>query len=568
MARRQPEQKSAPNTDSAAAPQQANSADFSALRAPRKRSAFSQALAAAKADLSELLPSIAKLPSLADMIVCGSHSKLCVMNGEIQSAVQKIDQVSIAVARISKRASSQAAEEEAKELRAAVRKIKADLLDKAERAQNLLDCISTCHDNSPLLTRLQETELVGEMRRHRAVFWQKVFELPFVQAEHFQALKRVITGELNPLSVVFSGKTVQPEGSLVAQQARRTVRAVAKVLGAREPHSLEVSERARVATLLLRTPPSPDSILKHFNRAQRLTAALETLETKLICYHGDLSAARSSATPDWQQFTELETELGARALEARANISVMESPLRPYMAIRNYIAVSNKRLVFSVVLRDQRKREHKDDLSQEGLIGLLRAVDRYDPQSQWKFSTYATWWIKQTSSRAYGDVARLVRVPIHNEQSLKSISNEMSQQPQHLSIDELARRTNIPRRDIETLLPHTRRLSSLSSSGRTDDGPRLIDDLADRSSLRPEEIAERQEHLETLSMILQHLKPREREVLERRFGLNHAQPLTLKEIGERLGLTRERIRQIEAKALQQLGLIAQAHNLSRISPQR
>lgn len=563
MPRRQPDHKPLESAKGAPASPRSKSPKLSDLRAPSTQSASSLAIGAAEAELGKVVESLKKIPRLADLVVCRSASRLQEMSAEIQAAAEQSKRAVAAAARIPKNIPTEAAKLAVKELRNRAGEAEGYLSDLVERTKTLRDGTHSLRDEIALLNRQQMKELITEMQRYRGVFWQKIFELPFVQAEHLHDLKRSLAGEILATSVVFWGKIGTPEEEALQKRAKRAVRAVTKILAGQEPLKLAASKRAEVSRILLGAPPLPDSIIKSFNRAKDLGAQLESLEAKLVCQHGSLKAA--SASPDWPQYVQLKRELGGRALEVRAKLLEIGALLSPYVELRNYIATSNKKLVFALVSRSRKMHPHQDDLIQEGHIGLIRSVDRYDQHSPWQFSTYATWWINQASGRAFGEISRAVKVPVHNEASLASIMREVSQELHALSVEEIAKRAKLPKKDVEILLPHTRKPSSLYDASRNGEGLQPINLLVDRSTAGPVEEAEREELKQAALDLLRFLNPRERSIIERRFGLNGTRQQTLVEIGHELGITRERVRQIQSIALQRLGLRAHIENLDLMS---
>jgi RNA polymerase primary sigma factor len=193
------------------------------------------------------------------------------------------------------------------------------------------------------------------------------------------------------------------------------------------------------------------------------------------------------------------------------------------------------------------------DLIQEGNIGLMKAVDRFQYRRGLKFSTYATWWIRQSVGRAVADYGRTIRLPVHVMESLNKLTRarnalvtELGREPRP---DELAARLGVPVGKIELLLAAAKHPASLEMPIGEDEETPLGHFVRDSSSRSPEEAAIRGELAEEVERAMSPLNDREREVLRLRYGLGLDRELTLEEIGRRLSITRERVRQIEAKAL-------------------
>jgi len=248
----------------------------------------------------------------------------------------------------------------------------------------------------------------------------------------------------------------------------------------------------------------------------------------------------------------------SRVAEAKKQLEDVKKNHRTFAMkkARYRLINSNLRLVVSIAKRYMNRGLTFSDLIQEGNIGLMRAVDKFDWRRGFKFSTYATWWIRQAITRAIADQARTIRIPVHMIETinkLKRIQRELEQKyEREPTAKEIAKVMEIEPEKVEEILKISQEPSSLQAKVGSDNDTELSEFIMDTDTEAPEDMASYELLKAHIVEVLDTLSEREQKVLELRFGLVDHKPRTLEEVGKVFGVTRERIRQIEAKALRKL----------------
>jgi RNA polymerase primary sigma factor len=373
---------------------------------------------------------------------------------------------------------------------------------------------------APLLSREEELKLSADIQRARTLFREAVFASPIVLPIAKKLLERVLEGSASLERVL---NVADPEDPGLPARLTAAVRSLGQAIA----EAGDASGRRRWIQLL-------QDLDFQSEKVRLMMEAIEDVERRL---------------------PELETQLESPAV-IRARVAEMRVLHRAYMEALNKLSASNLRLVVSISKKYRDRGLGFLDLIQEGNLGLMRAADKFDATRGFKFSTYATWWIRQSLSRAIADQSNTIRIPLHVSAATtrwrhieKSLAQTLGKDP---SAREVLQAGGKEARDARRLSRFKTTTVSLDRPLDGEGASALGSVLEDVQAPNPAQGASRSMLREQLRRSLSHLTSKEREIITRRYGLETGCPQTLKEVGEHLNLTRERIRQIEVLALRKL----------------
>jgi len=251
------------------------------------------------------------------------------------------------------------------------------------------------------------------------------------------------------------------------------------------------------------------------------------------------------------------SEIGkVKLLTAEEEVTLARRVRKGEIPAKQALMTANLRLVVSIAKKYIGRGLSFLDLIQEGNLGLVRAVDKFDPERGFKFSTYATWWIRQAITRAIADQARTIRIPVHMVETINKFTHTQRRLVQELGREplpeEIAAEVGMDIKKVKHIMKISQDIVSLDAPVGSEEDSNLGDFIEDQNSVSPDEATNRQILKENIHEMLQYLSPREKKIIKMRYGLGDGVGHTLEQVGREFGVTRERIRQIEAKVLQKL----------------
>lgn len=430
----------------------------------------------------------------------------------------------------------------------------------------------------PLLTKDKEIEVARQIEDGKFKICSAIFIMPFVlnklitlgrlvekgeapimdlinddeefsEDNIFEEKERFskITEDINKLFV--KRKKLLKDGGFCMQSNDSPAKKDAPVYKKLESNKISILEKIKELNL------KDDVIYAFMEELKKMNMELQLLHKNLQkAKKAKNNAGKSKTFTD--EIKKLEAIFGLRSSEIKKIIKELEKAEMECKKAKEQLIESNLRLVISIAKRYIGKGLNLGDLIQEGNLGLMRAVDKFEYKRGYKFSTYATWWIRQAISRAVADQSRTIRIPVHMIENINKINRATKEYVQEFGVEptpeDLSIRTKIPTYKVKEILKISKEPISIETSVGEESDAMLKDFIEDRTNHSPLDDVMHEDLKLHLEKILSTLSSKEEIVIRKRFGIGDDTPHTLEEVGMALDVTRERIRQIEAKAIKKL----------------
>ena len=449
-----------------------------------------------------------------------------------------------------------------------------------------------------LLTREGEIELARRIEHGQKLVLRALSRSPLIVMETMLIAAEVESGEANLREILSQPDLLTSDEELdkyraeflaaveeierqqkKIQQMRHKLLATPRTIKPKQHRSLRwtlARAHVRVSKQVRALELSSISLRRMSNRLRTVVEEFRNIEKEIARIQREIEDASSSGQGSVrdlrkelktanQQLLDLEQQNGATANELRRTFSMVDRGEGEADCAKKQLIEANLRLVVSIAKRYTNRGLQFLDLIQEGNIGLMKAVDKFDYRRGYKFSTYATWWVRQAITRAIADQARTIRIPVHMIETINKmvrtqrlLQQELGREP---TTEELARRLDLSIPKVRKVLRIAQEPISLETPVGEEEESHLGDFIVDKRVVSPSEAVINLNLREQTAEVLKTLSPREEKIIKMRFGLQDGSEHTLEEVGQHFAVTRERIRQIEAKALRKLRHPSRSHRL-------
>ena len=425
----------------------------------------------------------------------------------------------------------------------------------------------------PLLTREKEIQLAQKIEVTRRRFRRKVLECDYALRNVFETLKRVHSGDLPFDRTVKVSQTENLEKHNILQRMPHNLRTLEPLMEqnvedfqrltderATDDEREELrkrlkSRRRKTVTLVEELSIRTQKVQPLMKKLEQISERMDDLEQQVLSLRGNRAAKeeRSNLEKELQDLMLITLE---EPSTLRRRVQIMKKRFAEYEQAKRELSGGNLRLVVSIAKKYRNRGLSFLDLIQEGNTGLMRAVDKYEYRRGFKFSTYATWWIRQAITRAIADQARTIRIPVHMIETMSKLRNvskkllqEIGREP---TIEETAKAAGISYEETKRVLKISRHPVSLDRPVGESEDSYFGDFIEDDNVESPVSAATNEMLKDKIENVLKTLTYREREIIKLRYGLGDGYTYTLEEVGRIFKVTRERVRQIEAKAVRKL----------------